>query len=911
MPHRPLLAFDAGGACLLASPAATEAGIRCADTPLPESIRTRLAKGHEGVLIETWPDLALHPSGLWRFWSLPGPDGRPSGFLAAPGPAEGPIPPGRDAELDASRWRYLLDEAPDGFWDWSLVTGQVLYAARFQTMLGYPAGSFAPEVSEWAGRLHADDREPAFAALRNHIAGHAPTFSIEHRLRSADGHWLWTLSFGRIVERDDQGQPVRMMGTITDISAYKALEGQLREREALLLEAQRVGDIGSWSYDPERDMSWWSERMYHIYGLPVDCEQRHREAHLDMYTPESRHRLDAAIERALHSGEPYSLDLEFIRPDGERRWISARSERVFDHVGNPRLVGVVQDITSRRQRDSELRRQAGLLTEMSRMGRIGGFEWDLRDNTLSWTEEVYRLHHIEPGTRIDPDSVHALYDGDSQARLNVIYARLRAGDSDYESAELCLFTPEGRRVWLRFQARSERENGEVVRIAGVQQDVTAEREAADLIEQLAHFDGLTGLPNRFLFRQRAQAAIREAQAHGRMLALLFIDLDRFKNVNDSLGHGAGDNLLFQMAGRLRGCVRSSDVIGRHSGDEFLALLNPISRAEDAARVAKKILETVSVPVELQEGHLQVGCSIGIAVLNGDGGDLDGLLRAADTAMYAAKDSGRNTYTFYSEEFRDRVQRRITLESQLRQAIVRDELHLVYQPTVYSQSGAVAGIEALLRWTSETGELRSPQEFIPIAEDCGEIVSIGYWVLRQSVRQARAWHQDGLNFQRIAVNVSAVQLREPDFGQNVVDICREEDWPTHRLQLELTESALMRDSETLVRAFELFEREGISLAVDDFGTGFSNLNYLTRFPVRVLKIDRSFTENILDDIGKFELCRAIIGLGHALDLQVVAEGVESLAVHELLRNQGCDESQGYFIARPLAADAMAEWLRGHD
>ncbi|MDZ4349802.1 MAG: EAL domain-containing protein [Xanthomonadaceae bacterium] len=906
MPKCALVAFDAEGVWLDASPYATKrlSNETWVDA-LKRQVAERLSTDSGG---ESWRLFDPFETQC-RMWSLPAHDGGELGYLVSLSEIAEPVSP--SPEPDDLRWNYVLEKAPDAFWDWDTVSGLVFYSPRFEAMLGYQPGSFAPDVSEWVARLHPDDRERSQAALRQHMANESAQFSVEHRLRHRDGRWLWTHSHGRVVQHDGYGAALRLMGTLTDISDYKALESQLREREALLLEAQRIGDIGAWAYDPDADESWWSEQMYRIYGLSLGSSQRTRAEHLAMYTPDSRARLEAATNNAVSTGQPYSLELEFVRSDGKPRWILARCERLISDLGRPRLVGVVQDITARRHQDAQFRWQANLLAQISSMGRIGGFEWDLRSRQLFWTEEVYHIHRIDPGSTLDPDRLRTLYDSASQHKIEEMCERLRTGQSEQDSAELCLFTLDGRRTWLRCQARAVREGDEVVRISGLQQDITAEREAAELIEQLAHFDGLTGLPNRFLFRQRAQAVISDAQSQGRSVALLFIDLDRFKNVNDSLGHVAGDHLLFEMAGRLRGCVRSTDLVGRHSGDEFLALLNPVSRAEDAGIVASKILEAIGAPVSLDETELQVGCSIGIAVLDDSIHDLDGLLQAADTAMYAAKEAGRNTFTFYSEAFRARVHRRVTLEAELRQAVARGQLHLAYQPTVYLKSGAVAGIEALLRWTGDDGEQRFPDEFIPIAEECGEIVPIGDWVLRQAVRDARQWRDQGLNFQRIAVNVSAVQLRDAEFANRVVRICNEEGWDPKWLQLELTESTLMRESDVLAKAFDLFEAHGISLAVDDFGTGFSNLHYLNQFPVQVLKIDRSFTEGILTDVGKFELSRAIIGLGHALDMQVVAEGVETQSVHELLRSQGCDESQGYYVARPMDAEALVGWLTGRD
>jgi predicted signal transduction protein with EAL and GGDEF domain len=356
-------------------------------------------------------------------------------------------------------------------------------------------------------------------------------------------------------------------------------------------------------------------------------------------------------------------------------------------------------------------------------------------------------------------------------------------------------------------------------------------------------------------------------------------------------------------------VRTGDVVARQSGDEFLVLLRDLKRPEDAGIVARKIIEAINQPVQLGETTVNVGASIGIAILNDTNPTLEQLLRAADTAMYAAKERGRNLYQFYSDAFYERVQRKLTLEQELRQALARKELSLVYQPTIDLQSGGrIRGIETLLRWTGPDGEARSPAEFIPIAEDCGEIVPIGRWVLEQACRQARAWDLAGFAFDRIAVNVSAIQLRDADFASAVIDICERCDWPTERLELELTESALMRDSEVLRRSFALFETHGVSLSVDDFGTGFSNLHYLHRFPVKHLKIDRSFVLHLLEDRQIERLSEAIVGLGHALRLRVVAEGVESEAAARLLRQLGCDEAQGFLYTRPLPAYALEQWAQ---
>jgi EAL domain-containing protein (putative c-di-GMP-specific phosphodiesterase class I) len=328
-------------------------------------------------------------------------------------------------------------------------------------------------------------------------------------------------------------------------------------------------------------------------------------------------------------------------------------------------------------------------------------------------------------------------------------------------------------------------------------------------------------------------------------------------------------------------------------------------------VATKIIEAVGQPVKLSDSEAQVGCSIGIAVLSSDNATFEALLRAADTAMYAAKEAGRNNYQFYNDAYFARMQRKVVLERELRQAVGKHELSLVYQPTIDLRDGKVRGIEALLRWPGRNGEPSSPAEFIPIAEDSGEIIPIGRWVLRQACKQAAQWQADGVRFDRLAVNVSAIQLRDSEFAGSVLDACEAAGWEPARLELELTESALMRDSESLRRAFALFEAHGIGLSVDDFGTGFSNLHYLHRFPVKHLKIDRSFVLELLNDRPLERLSQAIVGLGHALGLRVIAEGVETNAVAQRLRSLDCDEAQGFLFARPMPGDALAEWIKAHE
>lgn len=809
---------------------------------------------------------------------------------------------------DRARWRYALESAQDGLWDWDAESGRVYRSGRCATMLGYARDAFEGNFDAWQALIHPDDRPRVKAALHAHLAGERENYQVDYRVRDANGRWRWILDRGRALRWDAAGRPARVIGTHTDIHDYKQIEAQLRERETILNQAQHVAHLGNWSWDPEADALWWSDELYWIVGLsnrkppPKFRNQKH------LFAPESYARLHAASVQLLKHGKPYALELTMLRPSGEPRIVQARAEAILSGEGRvERLVGVLHDITEQRAAEETSRWRNDLLDRIAAMGRIGGFELFVDTGVLHWTDENYRIHGIEPGTPLRFDKTLAHYCPESAQKMQSAYQRLLEERVPEITQEVCWITPDERRLWLRVTGSLELRDGRPYRITGLTQDITEEHEAGERIEQLAHYDTLTGLPNRFLFRERAEESIAAAHRSGKPLALLFLDLDRFKFVNDTQGHEAGDLLLQEIAGRLRQCVRASDLVGRLGGDEFLVLLREVARPEDAALVARKIIDAVGRPISLPTGDAQVGCSIGIALLGEGNEDLESLLRAADTAMYAAKDAGRNTFQFYNSSFYERVQRRVTLEQALRQALARDEFSLAFQPTLSLRDGSVACIEALLRWRTAEGEARSPAEFIPVAEECGEILPIGRWVLAEACRQARRWHEAGLAFGRIAVNVSPLQLRDPEFAADVLAICAREQWPTDRLVLEITESALMRESEVLRNAFALFKANGITLAIDDFGTGFSNLGYLHRFPVRNLKIDRSFVSQMESSPNMLELTHAVVSLGHALGLGVVAEGVETESVLRLLREQGCDEAQGFLFTRPLAGDELATWL----
>ena len=810
------------------------------------------------------------------------------------------------APYAGSRWELALDHAGHGLWDWDLPSDSVRRSRRWDGQPTQEEQAAGESGGALLAHVHPDDRAAVRAALDHHLQGSSEAYTAQFRTRHPEGDWRWVLDRGRVVARTADGQPLRMVGTHTDIQAQKQMETLLREQQVHLREAQRIASMGSWSWDPDARQFWWSPEFLALVGAsgPPPKDRRHWLRKLE---PQSRDRLRGAWCRMWRGGGAATLELELPQAHAEPLQLRLWMQPLAGPDGRiQRLLGQVQNITEQRQTDALIRWRTELLNRVSALGRIGGCEIEVATRNMQWTEECYRIH----GLRKEPislDQALALYTQDSRDAFEAALERIAEGGLP-EQLDLCFYRQSGQRIWVQVLIELDHRDGLPTRYVVLFRDISREREANERIELLAHYDLLTGLPNRMLLREQTADAIEEARDRGASLAMLFIDLDGFKTINDTFGHATGDTLLKAAAARLHQNLRNNDLFGRFSGDEFIVVLRDLAAPEDAGHVARKLIASLAEPLHRGETTLKVGASVGIAMLEEGRGDFDSLLRAADAAMYAAKEAGRNTYQYYSQDALARIQRKLEIEHALLGAIEREEFSLAYQPLLHAASDQPPAIEALLRWHRPGIGYCSPAEFIPIAEKCGEIVRIGDWVLAEACRQAAAWDAAGLRFDRVAVNVSAVQLRDRGFAERVIEICHAHGWSPKRLELELTESALIRDTDVLRDCFDVLERHGVPLAVDDFGTGFSNLHYLNRFPVGRLKIDRSFVQGMLHDTGTAEVTQAIVHLGHALGMKVVAEGVETAQEEAMLRRQGCDEIQGYLYSRPLAPRDLAQWLR---
>jgi diguanylate cyclase (GGDEF)-like protein len=439
-------------------------------------------------------------------------------------------------------------------------------------------------------------------------------------------------------------------------------------------------------------------------------------------------------------------------------------------------------------------------------------------------------------------------------------------------------------------------------------DVSVARAMALQMAHSAQHDFLTGLPNRMLLNDRINQAIVLAPRHHKKVAVLFLDLDGFKHINDSLGHLAGDKLLQSIATRLEHCVRGSDTVSRQGGDEFVVLLSEIEKSEDAALTATRMLQAVAEAHFIDQHDLHVTTSIGVSVYPDDGGNAETLIKNADTAMYQAKENGHQSYQFFKTAMNVRAVGRQSIEEGLRRALEREEFTLHYQPKVDLRTGEITGAEALIRWTHPTRGLVSPAEFIPVAEECGLILPIGRWALRTACKQAQEWVKADLPLRSVAVNISAMEFRDDHFLEGIFGILKDAGLDAKCLELELTESVLMKHAEATQAILRTLRSSGVQIAVDDFGTGYSSLSYLRKFSIDALKIDQSFIHQITTVPDETTIVAAVIAMGRSLKLRLVAEGVETQEELDFLQAHNCNEAQGYFFSRPVAAEEFALLLK---
>jgi diguanylate cyclase (GGDEF)-like protein/PAS domain S-box-containing protein len=673
-----------------------------------------------------------------------------------------------------------------------------------------------------------------------------------------------------------------------------------------------VGMIYRCRIDAIWTMEFVSDGCHKLTGYrPDELVFNNRVSYDQITLPEDRAHVSQAIHYALENNEAFDVEYRIQRADGRVCWVLERGVGLRNAHGEMAWIeGFIQDISERMAANEALLEAMRRYSSIFEHATEGIFQTTPQGRYLNANPALARIYgHASPNELIEHlhDIQRLLYV--SPARRDE-FVRLMHEQGMVRNFESQVYRRDGSIIWISENARAVRNaDGSVQFFEGTVVDVTERKQHDAELEYQASHDSLTGLPNRSLLRDRIEQAVGKAQRDGHQVAVVFVDLDHFKLINDSLGHHVGDRLLLEVADRLIGCIRGHDSVARQGGDEFVIVLTEQHDENEIIAIVSRLLEVISQPWVDEGQEYGLSCSVGISCYPQDGDDPDALLRCADAAMYKAKASGRSTYHFYTPELNQAISERLELENSLRHALERDEFRVYYQPRVEVASGRIIGAEALIRWDCPGKGLIPPDSFISIAEETGLIIPIGQWILAEACRQNSAWQRAGLPPISVSVNLSPIQFRHAGLVSSVADALAQAALDPAYLELELTESFVMQDAERINVAMQSLKKLGVDIAVDDFGTGYSSLSYLKRFPVDRLKVDKSFVRDIDSDPDDAAIVRAIITLGHALGLKVVAEGVETSAHLDFLQQHGCDELQGYYFSRPVPAAELEALLRG--
>ncbi|GGS10073.1 sensor domain-containing protein [Deinococcus sedimenti] len=787
----------------------------------------------------------------------------------------------------------------DGVWNWRVGEPAVQVTDRWTALMAHDPTARTVTLRWWWRHLHPDDRPAVRAQVREHLTGTRPKLDAVHRVLRPDGHWAWRALRGRVVSRDAAGRPARLAGTLSDME-----ERMQTQQDLQVLLDHLPGVVGYW--DANLHNRFGNQRYFDWYGKRPDVL---RGRHISEVIGEDTYQRNRPfIERVLR-GEPQSFERRHTTADG--RVMDTHVQYIPDTRGRTvrgfYVLGT--DITTfrRTQQDLEEQRELARITLDSIGDGVITTNPDGRVTFMNPVAQRLTGWRIEEALGRTVETVLPLVDPrQNRAVLNPLRVALRDRTVVGLSSEATVRSRLGAVSHIEDSAAPIfGPSGDLLGGVIVFHDVTEKQQLARRMSHLARHDHLTGLPNRTTLLEHLSGAVAQAARTEQSFAVMFVDLDEFKQVNDTLGHALGDELLRQVAARLQQEVRGSDVIARQGGDEFLILLPEPLTAPEVQAVGERLLRTLTRPFQLDDHSVTITSSVGVAIYPQDGGDAEELIRHADAAMYRAKADGRNCLRFFDAPLNEQLRDQQSLTAALKLAVQGEQLHLAYQPQVNARTGGLVGVEALLRWTMPDGRVVSPGVFVPLAERSGVMMPLGTWVLREAVRQARQWEQAGQPV-RVAVNVSAVQFAAPGFARTVRDVLAASGLAPHLLELEVTESLLLHDVSRVGQMLADLKGLGVHLSLDDFGTGYSSLSYLQAFPIDTLKIDRSFMPTPEKPVHT--VLSAVIGLGQALGLHVIAEGVETQEQQDLLLDLGCERAQGYLHARPMSAQQVDAWRR---
>ncbi len=781
--------------------------------------------------------------------------------------------------------------------------------AHLCELLGYANAELLGMTFDQA--VYSDDLPEILQARDRLLSGQLEHFNLELRYRRKDASEVWCelhVALLRATELEagsSDAAQICFVLHVTEITQRKRIEALLHLSEQRLSLALEGAGMAWWEHDRLQDVHLSSPNLEALLGFAPGTYPDSLEVFLEMVHPDDR----AMIVEMNRYPETWRAFFEYRirRPDGQQRWLSSRSRPIAGVSGAiERVIGVTTDVTERVQRERELIQTRERLELALQSAAMGWWEWDVVGDRHRWSVSFEQLLGFEPGTYSGtPEAFRRCLHPEDDAAFGLMLDNPNGWREDWDYR---VILPDGAERWISSRSKAFwSADGSLERIIGVDVDIsTRKRAEADLTRRATH-DPLTNLPNRRSFIERLEQSLQLARRSRLPLAVVFLDLDRFKVVNDTLGHSNGDALLTAVAQRLQLHLRDDDLVARLGGDEFTMVLPNVRGMENGVVVAEKILKAFAQPFIVGSREVTIGASLGISLYPSDGEDSVTLLRHADDAKRRAKQSGRNQYQFYRSEMTQAAQVQLELERDLRRAIELDQLELHYQPQFDLRGKTLIGVEALLRWKHPLRGFIPPSEFIPVAEDSGLIISIGDWVLRQACQQLSAWQRESHPHFRVAVNVSARQFEQHDLVEIVSNTLKEYQISATFLELELTESLVMRDVAGSTKQLQKLRDIGVQIAIDDFGTGYSSLAYLQRLPIDRLKIDRAFIKDLGGEPDTAPLAQAIIGLAHTLGMEVVAEGIETAQQLELLSRMGCEIGQGYLLGRPVPSVQLLERL----
>lgn len=722
---------------------------------------------------------------------------------------------------------------------------------------------------------------------------------------------------------DDSGQLTGFISIESDITDFVKAKEELSRNEFLLEQMAKTAKVGGWSYRIGAARSEWSKEVCRIHGVPEGTNPTTEEG-WSFYPPASRELIESSWKKAFENQRPYDIEVPLINAQGEKVYTRSIGNPIIENGEVVGMIGSCQDITEIVRAREEFRKNEMILEHMADLAKVGAWELDLCTNTVQWSREVKKIHEVPMDYCPTLDQAIEFYVDDAKDSIRqLVCSAISEGDT--WDVELPIKTASGKLRWVRSIGQAVFEGGIAIKVRGSFQDVTERRLLTEELKDLAMTDSLTGLPNRASIQRSIDEAILECQREEKnSFAVIFLDADRFKVVNDSLGHETGDVLLKAIGERLHCSVRSSDALprtgdqdiaGRIGGDEFVIVLRGLSQPEDAAIAAERILKSITEPYTIKGHSITVNASMGIVTNLTDYESHSEVLRDADTAMYQAKLNGKGHFVFFNAEMHEKIQDSMRIEIELRQAIHAGELMLHYQPILNLDDRKPASCEALVRWNHPTRGFLGPIRFMPIAEESDLVVEVGKWVLDEACRQFVEWMSQpdfACMPNSVSVNIARRQLFEPGFVEEVLETMNRHGMPAEALHLEITETGVMHNVEQARTALNRLREQGIKISLDDFGTGHSALSCLHDLPIDILKLDKSFLDQMLANDTGLAIVQAVVTLAQTMGIAIVAEGIEHEEQADQLEQLWCTYGQGYLFSKPLEAGAFElKCLQGFD